>query len=107
MNMQCVFAAVIVLAMLPLPAHAQSPLTMHNSAALPPLEYDRPYEGKLNVVTVGAAVMRRACPRSSLPITLACSFAEKDECLIIMLEDNLIVNPEGKSKISYDNRQVN
>jgi len=93
-------AALALLLLASAAAHAQS-MTMWNSAGLPPLEYDHPYKGKLNVVTVGAAVMRRACPRTSLPITLACSFAEKDECLIIMLEDHLIVKSGWTPEIVY------
>src|SRR5262249_31157927 len=80
--------------------HAQS-MTMYTGAGLPPLEYDHPYKGKLNVVTVGAAVMRRACPRTSMPVTLACSYAEKDECLIIILEDSLIVQSGWTTDIIF------
>src|SRR5262245_61905275 len=99
-NLTTTTAAFALLLLTTAAAHAQS-MTMYTGAGLPPLEYDHPYKSKLNVVTAGAAVMRRACPRSSMPITLACSYAEKDECLIIMLEDNLIVRSGWTPEIVY------
>ena len=59
---------------------------------LPPAEYDRPYTGKLQEIRVPPETMRAICPKTPLPLTLACAYPTRDqsECLIIMVSDEII-----------------
>ena len=59
---------------------------------LPPPEYDRPYTGKLQEIRVPPETMRAICPKTPLPLTLACTYPTRDqsECLIIMVSDEII-----------------
>jgi hypothetical protein len=61
-------------------------------AVLPPPEYDKPFTGKLTEIRVPPETMRAICPKTPLPLTLACTYPTRDqsECLIIMVSDEII-----------------
>jgi len=61
-------------------------------AVLPPPEYDKPFPGKLQEIRVPPETMRAICPKTALPLTLACTYPTHDqrECLIIMVSDEII-----------------
>jgi len=46
---------------------------------LPPPEYDRPYTGKLQEIRVPPETMRAICPKTPLPLTLACTYPTRDQ----------------------------
>jgi hypothetical protein len=58
------------LLLVPLSAHAQAPAPL---LALPPLEYDYPYQGQLTIARTDAKTMREVCPETSFPVTLGCA----------------------------------
>jgi hypothetical protein len=73
--------------------------TLSNPAAplkhwlvLPPAEYDRLFTGKLQEIRVPPETMRAICPKTPMPLTLACAYPTRDqsECLIIMVSDEII-----------------
>src|SRR5205823_7404331 len=59
---------------------------------LPPPEYDKPFPGKLQEIRVPPETMRAICPKTPLPLTLACTYPTHDQsqCLIIMVSDEII-----------------
>jgi DNA invertase Pin-like site-specific DNA recombinase len=59
---------------------------------LAPAEYEKPYTGKLQEIRVRPETMRAICPKTPLPLTLACTYPTRDqsECLIIMVSDEII-----------------
>jgi len=94
--------AVIALAMLlPAAAHAgdraereaaAAPVSEANrfKAALPPIEYDRPYKGILLEVRGDKEAMARLCPKTSMPVTLGCAYAHATDCTIVIANDDII-----------------
>jgi hypothetical protein len=64
-------------------------LTPRNSAWIPPVEYDKPFKGKLTEIRVTPEIMRAICPKTTFPVTLGCSYppVHDNQCVIIMLED--------------------
>jgi hypothetical protein len=83
-------ATALALIALTAAAHAQTPRTMENSAGLPPHEYDRPYQGAIGIVRLGAELIGKICPKTPFTTTLGCAFIGKDECLIVLAEDRII-----------------
>jgi hypothetical protein len=59
---------------------------------LPPVEYDRPYIGDLQVRQVPESEVAKMCPPTSLPNKLGCSYPapERGYCRIIMATDDEI-----------------
>jgi len=49
------------------------PAALPNRGALPPVEYDKPFTGKLKVIRGDRFLMDRLCPKTSYTPTLACS----------------------------------
>ena len=83
----------------PCEARQQVPPRLSNPAAptqhwliLAPAEYEKPYTGKLQEIRVPPETMRAICPKTPLPLTLACAYPTRDrsECVLIMLSDELI-----------------
>ena len=56
---------------------------------LPPIEYDRPYTGKLTVEVVTRAQLLATCS-SALASSLGCAFPSKDRCHIKLLDEESI-----------------
>jgi hypothetical protein len=86
------YALATIMAIIAGAAHAQTPLTPHNSKWLPPLEYDRPYLGKLTIVRVNGHDMPYICPKTLFPVTLACAWRLKDgaECQVVIATDDVL-----------------
>jgi len=82
------FLAVPALALMALTttAHAQTALTPKTPAALPPLEYDHPYEGRLTVTRGDKALMGQLCPKTAL----GCARRYSDSCSIVIATDEII-----------------
>ena len=81
------------------PAQAQTagpyplpPNATPNRDALPPVEDDKPFMGKLKTIRGDAYLMRTLCPKTSYDPTLACSYAKHDgtECIVILADDGII-----------------
>ncbi len=85
-------------------AHAQT-MTPRNSAVLPPLEYDHPYQGELIVTVVGKEHMAVMCPKTSLMIALGCTRLgpaaglPEGTCQIILANDEIIKAAGWSTKI--------
>jgi hypothetical protein len=82
--MRCFLATAATLLFVPLfvtPCHAQ----MH----LPPVEYDKPYTGKLTIETVTTGQLRALCAAAT-QWSAGCAFPGKDSCRIILLDERLI-----------------
>jgi hypothetical protein len=56
---------------------------------LPPVEYDRPYNGKLTVERVTPEELRAQCA-SAVQSSLGCSFPRANSCRIILVDEALI-----------------
>jgi hypothetical protein len=75
-----------------------SAMTPKNSAALPPLEYDKPYPGPLIVTRGDERLMRQLCPKTTMPITLGCKYllqlpqteAKHPACWIVIANDEIL-----------------
>jgi hypothetical protein len=69
-----------------------APMPAGKTLVLPPVEYDRPFRGKLQEIRVPPETMRALCPKTSMPLTLGCAYPTRDqsECLIIMVSDEII-----------------
>lgn len=75
-----------------LPAHAQQPLPTFWRPALPPVEYDRPYEGQLIVTKwKDYSLLRSICHKDITVDAIACSIRTWDiatgkpiSCLIML-----------------------
>jgi hypothetical protein len=86
--MKHILAAICLLAATP--AMAQYAGT---TGALPPVEYDHPYSGKLTVErTPYQHVVRQNCSYSPFPYLLGCAklFAAEDRCYILMMDDDYL-----------------
>ena len=86
-----------LLAFVPTLAYGQAALTPYNAAALPPAEYDRPYNGPLIVIRGDEKLMRQMCPRTKLPITLGCQYFIRmtgtetpEACVIVVANDEIL-----------------
>src|SRR5262245_10996996 len=68
------------------------PRATPDRGALPPVEYDKPYKGKLTMVRGDRFLMDKLCPKSSFTPTLGCAYSSVDlsECVVIMAIDGLI-----------------
>jgi hypothetical protein len=92
------YTFVIVLMLLASTAHAQParmlpPAARPNVGVLPPLEYDRPYTGKLQIVRGDAFLMGKLCPKvPGQIVTLGCAYAGRDTCVIVMADDNIVAD---------------
>jgi hypothetical protein len=78
-------------------AYAQVPMIVPpaakpNVGVLPPVEFDKPYTGKLKVIRGDAFLMSKLCPKTSYPVTLACAYTSPDQsqCIIIIATDDII-----------------
>jgi hypothetical protein len=80
-------AAIIVMALI-LAAHAQS--LDRNYPILPPLEYDRPYTGKLRVTVVPTIKEVMEHCDLAFPSALACTLHRGELCIIIILPDDTL-----------------
>ena len=56
---------------------------------LPPVEYDKPYTGKLTVETVTTEQLRTQCAAAT-KWSVGCAFPGPNSCRIILLEEKLI-----------------
>ena len=90
-------AAEIALAALPTivqaqPATIKPPILRPKLAVLPPVEYDKPYQGELTMLRVkDQDAVRKYCP--SVPFAgaaLACAYPGGEECLVVMVSDRII-----------------
>jgi hypothetical protein len=68
------------------------PAAKPHVGVLPPVEFDRPYTGKLKMIRGDAFLMSKLCPKTPFPITLGCAYSspDKSECVVIMAEDGII-----------------
>lgn len=58
---------------------------------LPPVEFDRPYTGKLTVETVATREeLKPICGSVFTQFTLACAFRRPDSCRIVIVEESII-----------------
>jgi hypothetical protein len=67
--------------------------------ALPPEEFDRPYQGILTITRGNAEVMQKECPKTPFPIALGCARratlnGEPYTCRVWVVEDS-ILQPTG------------
>jgi hypothetical protein len=93
-------AALALITLATTPAQAQT-LTQYNAAALPPAEYDKPYQGSLS-----AEIMGKICPKTNMAVTLGCAFVGKDECLIVLADDHIMLKPAGQLRLSNATRSA-
>jgi hypothetical protein len=82
------------LAITPIAVHAQA-IDPRGPGILPPLEYDRPYPGKLVVVRGDMDYMRATCPKvENYPFALGCSYrltgGELGVCLVIIADEETL-----------------
>lgn len=68
------------------PAHAQMYNQPQTNLHLPPVEYDRPYEGDLTVETVNNAQLRARCASAS-QWSLGCAFPGVNSCRILLVNE--------------------
>jgi hypothetical protein len=66
-------------------------------AVLPPVEFDKPYEGELQIFRVEAERIPYVCPKTSYPLTLGCAVrfnpdpdAPLGSCHIVLAPDDVI-----------------
>jgi hypothetical protein len=79
--------ALASMAMMTTAASAQTALP----TVLPPVEFDRPFEGVLMMQRLeDEATVRRVCPSSNLGVALGCAYRHREGCLIIMVPDEVI-----------------
>lgn len=73
-----------------LPAHAQQPLPVAWRVALPPVKFDRPYEGQLTIVKFkDYSLLRTICHKDITVDAIACTLFTYDNstngsCLIML-----------------------
>ena len=102
------YAFAVAVALLASTAHAQDreacptiappapyipPAAKPHVNALGPVEYDKPYQGKLKMIRGDKFTMSVLCPRvANQPVTLGCSWAalDRSECVVVMAEDGII-----------------
>jgi hypothetical protein len=99
MKMKYALAAIAVL--VSISAHAQNAPLQGRWKALPPEEFDRPYQGLLTITRGDAAVMEKNCPKTAFPITLGCAKrytmnGQDYSCYVHIAEDS-ILQPTGWS----------
>jgi hypothetical protein len=70
--------------------YALVPSQMRHIGVLPPVEYDKPYPGKLTITRGSQFVMQQGCPKTTLPITLGCARHNETECWIIIATDPIL-----------------
>jgi len=104
------YALVIALAVTASAAQAQvqapnplPPAASPNRGALPLVEYDKPFMGKLTMIRGDRFVMDRLCPKSSYTPTLGCSYPSVDlsECIVIMAHDGFIYDAGWSPQIVW------
>src|SRR5262249_18756388 len=69
-----------------------------NVGVLPPLEYDYPYPGKLEIVRAGKEEMALVCPRTAFNVTLGCAYRYNafshygllGKCRIVIATDDIL-----------------
>jgi len=79
------------------------PAALPNKAALPPLEFDKPFTGKLKVIRGDKFLMDRLCPKTAFTPALGCSYSANDfsECVVIMAEDGIIYDAGWSPQIVW------
>ena len=84
--------ALALLAFLPIATHADDKLpTPFNSKPLPPVEYDRPYDGPGQMVILRVSDNAMSlCPKTVFPVTLACTIKLANGCLVLMAKKETI-----------------
>ena len=85
---------IAALSFVSIPATAQS-ITTYRWKVLPPVEYDKPYEGHLVVIRGNAKVMTGVCPKTKFPIPLGCAIrhlrqGETVACHVFIAEDDIL-----------------
>jgi hypothetical protein len=85
----------IAVALMALPAHAQTAIPEPQVDSLPPLEYDRPYSGTLTIERGDKDFMEKNCPKSPLfVIPVACAYFPNGpsvpQCHIIIANDDIL-----------------
>jgi hypothetical protein len=70
--------------------YAMIPENARRMGILPPIEYDKPYTGKLTITRGTKFIMDNACPKTTLPITLGCSRQIEGECWIVIANDDIL-----------------
>jgi hypothetical protein len=71
-------------------------IRLQGIGVLPPLEYDRVYEGELIVTVVGKESIAAMCPKTPFPVTLGCSRLGRpfglgeNTCQIIIANDDIL-----------------
>jgi hypothetical protein len=87
------FLAATALALMALTttAHGQMLMTTRY-LALPPAEYDYPYQGQLTLARADARTMSAVCPKTAFPVTLGCAinYRELNICHIFIAEDEIL-----------------
>lgn len=69
-------------------AHAQSSLIpINKQAILPPVEFDKPYTGKMTLVRTKSQSEIKVLCRIYDPVVLGCSFPHGDSCLVYIASD--------------------
>ncbi len=61
---------------------------MYPQKIIPPKEYDRPYAGKLEIVTTDLEKMKTLCPNTRGP--MACTWLYSDRCVIYITSDDIV-----------------